>query len=178
MRFHERAPFVPISGRPPLVWPNGARLAVWVVPNIEHFEDESLTGTTIATPAVEPPDIPNYAWRDYAMRAGVWRTMRTLDRLGIRGTVALNGRVCQMYPAVVQACLALGWEFMGHGWTNSQSLSGMGENEERALIPQVLDTIEGATGRRPVGWLGPALAETYRTLDILAEHGIQYVGDW
>jgi allantoinase len=53
MRFHERAPFVPIEDRPPLTWPNGARLAVWVVPNI-----------------------PNYAWRDYGPRVGIWRTMR------------------------------------------------------------------------------------------------------
>ncbi len=48
MRYHDRAPFVPISRRPPLHWPNGARLAVWVVPNIEHFEEESLAGATIA----------------------------------------------------------------------------------------------------------------------------------
>ena len=178
MRFHERAPFVPIDDRPPLAWPNAARLAVWVVPNIEHFEDDSLAGATIATPAVEPPDVPNYAWRDYGLRVGIWRTMRTLDRLRIRGTVALNGRVCQMYPTVVEACRARGWEFMGHGWTNSRSLSGLDQVEERARIAETLQTIEQATGTRPIGWLGPALAETASTLDVLAEHGVQYVGDW
>jgi peptidoglycan/xylan/chitin deacetylase (PgdA/CDA1 family) len=83
-----------------------------------------------------------------------------------------------MYPAVVEACKARGWEFMGHGWTNSHSLSGLEEAEERARIAETLQTIEVATGKRPIGWLGPALAETARTLDILAEHGIRYVGDW
>jgi peptidoglycan/xylan/chitin deacetylase (PgdA/CDA1 family) len=178
MRYHERAPFVPISKRPALRWPNGARLAVWVVPNIEHFEEESLAGATIATPAVEPPDIPNYSWRDYGLRVGIWRTMETLRRLEIPGTVALNARVCELYPEVVEACVELGWEFMGHGTTNSRSLSGMTRDEEERTIAHVLETIAASTGRRPIGWLGPALAETARTLDVLAANGVRYVADW
>lgn len=178
MRFHERAPFTPILARPPLAWPNGARLAIWVVPNVEYFHDDSLYGATIATAAVEPPDVPNYAWRDYGARVGIWRIMRILDGLGIPGTVALNSEVCGAYPEVVQACVERGWELMGHGRTNSESLSGASEGDERALIATVLETIERQAGKRPVGWLGPALAETHRTLDLLAEQGIQYVGDW
>jgi allantoinase len=178
MRYHERAPFIPITRRSPLRWPNGARLAIWVVPNIEHFEDDSLHGATIATPAVEPPDIPNYSWRDYGLRVGIWRTMETLRRLAIPGTVALNASVCDNYPEVVRACVDLGWEFMGHGRTNSRTLSGMPEAEENATIAAVLDTIAAHTGSRPAGWLGPALAETHRTLEILAANGVRYVADW
>jgi allantoinase len=178
MRYHDRAPFVPIGRRPPLRWPNGARLAVWVVPNIEHFEEESLAGATIATAASEVPDIPNYSWRDYGLRVGIWRTMDTLRRLNIPGTVALNARVCEEYPEVVRACVELGWEFMGHGSTNSRTLSGMNEAAERETIAAVLSTIAALTGKRPAGWLGPALAETQHTLEILASNGIQYVADW
>jgi len=178
MRYHERAPFVPITKRPILRWPNGARLAVWVVPNIEHFEEESLHGATIATPAAEAPDIPNYSWRDYGLRVGIWRTMETLRRLNIPGTVALNARVCELYPEVVSACVDLGWEFMGHGTTNSRTLSGLSEDDERRTIASVLGTIAAATGVAPKGWLGPALAETQHTLELLAEHGVQYVADW
>ena len=178
MRYHQRAPFVPISRRPPLRWPNGARLAVWVVPNIEHFEEESLAGLTLSTPAVEPPDIPNYSWRDYGLRVGIWRTIETLRRLGIPATVALNARVCELYPQVVEACAELGWEFMGHGRTNSRTLSGMGEDEEIATVAAVLQTIEATTGTRPLGWLGPALAETHRTPEILVRNGIRYLADW
>jgi peptidoglycan/xylan/chitin deacetylase (PgdA/CDA1 family) len=178
MRYHEHAPFVPITRRPALRWPNGARLAVWVVPNIEHFEEESLAGATIATPALEQPDIPNYSWRDYGLRVGIWRTMETLRRLAIPGTVALNSRVCELYPQVVGACAELGWEFMGHGRTNSRSLSGMTEAEERDTISAVLSTIESTIGTRPRGWLGPALAETQHTLEILAANGVRYVADW
>src|SRR5207237_289726 len=50
--------------------------------------------------------------------------------------------------------------------------------EERALIQAALKTIEQATGSRPRGWLGPGLTETYNTLDLLAEEGVIYCGDW
>jgi len=178
VKFTERTPFVPIVDRPRLAWPNGKRLAVWIVPNVEHYEADLLTGPTVATAALEPPDTPNYTWRDYGMRVGVWRLMETMGRLDVPGTVALNARVCELYPRVVDACVKLGWEFMGHGKTNSRPLSGMSEAEESTLIPEVLATIERATGRRPRGWLGSGLAETDRTLDLLAQHGVRYVADW
>jgi allantoinase len=178
MKFGERAPWVPIVKRPKLEWPNDARLAVWVVPNIEYFERDSLGGLPISSPANALPDVPNYTWREYGTRVGVWRTMETLKRLDIKATVALNSRVCEVHPEIIEAGVALGWEFMGHGRTNSQSLNGLSEEVERALIPDVLATIERGTGTRPRGWLGPGLTETDRTLDILAEHGVGYVGDW
>ncbi|HXP94602.1 MAG TPA: polysaccharide deacetylase family protein [Candidatus Binatia bacterium] len=178
MRYHERAPFVPIAGRPKLTWPNKARLAVWVVPNIEYWHEDSLHGATIATPAREVPDVPNYSWREYGARVGIWRMMRILRDLDIKGTVALNSDVCAHYPQVVEACAELGWEFMGHGLTNSASMNGLPEHEERAVIPDVLETIARKTGTRPIGWLGQGLAETEHTIDILAENGVQYVGDW
>jgi allantoinase len=178
MRYFERAPFVPIRDRPHFAWPNGARLAVWVVPNIETFDETLLAGNTTLVVPKEPPDIGNYAWRDYGMRVGIWRMMELLERCGIRGTVALNSDVCHVYPQVISACVELGWEFMGHGKTNSQLLPGLAEPVERELIGDVLGTIERATGRRPLGWLGPGLAETANTVDILAEHGARYVADW
>jgi hypothetical protein len=30
-------PYTPINARPKLEWPDGARVAVWVIPNIEFF---------------------------------------------------------------------------------------------------------------------------------------------
>ncbi len=178
MRYHDRAPFIPLPHRQRWRWPNGARLAVWVVPNVEYFEESSLTGTTIASVAHSAPDIPNFSWREYGLRVGIWRTMDALTRLDIPATVALNSDVCRYYPQVVDACLERGWELMAHGRTNSEFLPGKSEHEERALIGDVLAAIERYSGRRPTGWLGSALAETASTPDILAEHGVRYVGDW
>ena len=71
-----------------------------------------------------------------------------------------------------------GWEFMGHGTTNSTNLAGLNPEQERDTIRGILKTIEQATGKRPRGWLGSGLIETYNTLDILAEEGVIYCGDW
>jgi peptidoglycan/xylan/chitin deacetylase (PgdA/CDA1 family) len=67
---------------------------------------------------------------------------------------------------------------MGHGQTNSMLMTGMDEVQERSLIQDVLDTIERASGRRPRGWLSPAMSETANTPDLLAEAGVQYVCNW
>jgi peptidoglycan/xylan/chitin deacetylase (PgdA/CDA1 family) len=180
MKFYERAPFNPIVDRPPLVWPNGERLAVWVVPNIEHYDDGVTGGPTMGpVPSNGPPDVYNQSWRDYGLRVGIWRNMEALERLGIRGTVALNSRVCQLYPEVVKACLDLDWEFMGHGRFNTESMAELPtEHAERDIIAETLSVIERSTGRRPLGWLGPGLAESARTPDLLAELGVSYVSDW
>jgi peptidoglycan/xylan/chitin deacetylase (PgdA/CDA1 family) len=175
---HDRFAYSPIIDRPPLRWPNGARVALWVIPNIEHFlfdrPSTSITGVT--TQFV--PDVLNYAWRDYGPRVGIWRMMEIMERYGVRGTVALNSDVCDHYPRIIESGNKLGWEWMGHGKNNSIMLGNKSEDEERALIKDIVDAITSGTGKAPRGWLGPALTETHNTLDILAENGIDYVADW
>jgi allantoinase len=175
---HDRFPYSAIVDRPRLTWPNGARVAVWVIPNIEHFLfDRPSTSITHVTTSLVP-DILNYSWRDFGVRVGIWRMMEVMEKNGFKGTVALNSEVCKRYPRIIEGGQALGWEWMGHGVTNSSLLNAQPEAEERALIEEVVTTIGAATGRKPRGWLGPALSESHRTLDLLAAAGIEYVGDW
>jgi allantoinase len=169
--------YSPMISRKPLQWPNRARVALWVILNIEHFDlGKPLTGYGVAGSIV--PDVRNYALRDYGARVGIWRLMDLLDRYKIRGTVALNSNVCEYYPIIVEEGKRRDWEFMGHGMTNSQALVNLPEAEERQIIRTSIRVIEKKVGKRPEGWLGSALAETYNTLDILAEEGIKYVSDW
>jgi allantoinase len=175
---HDRYPYSAIVDRPPLRWPNGARVAVWVIPNIEHFLfDRPSTSVTAVTTSLVP-DVLNYSWRDYGVRVGIWRMMDVMEKHGVKGTVALNSDVCGQYPRIIEAGKQLGWEWMGHGNNNSTLINRQSEDEERQLIKSVVDTIKSSTGRQPRGWLSPALSESHRTLDILAENGIEYVGNW
>lgn len=173
---HNRFDYSPIIKRKPLKWPNGARVAVWLIPNIEHYEFD-IPGIGMQ-PFNIVPDVINYAWRDYAPRVGVWRLMDTLDKYGMRGTVALNSAVCDRYPIIIEEGKKRNWEFMGHGITNSRLLTGLSEEEERKVIRETVQTITKAVGKAPEGWLGPALAETFITPEILAEEGIRYLCDW
>ena len=174
---HGRYGYSPIVDRPVLRWPNGARVALWVIPNIEHFLF-NLPSTSLASIGPLNPDIRNYSWRDYGVRVGIFRMMDVMQRYGVRGTVALNSDVCHEYPRIIEEGKKLNWEWMGHGITNSVIINAQAEKEERALITQVVTTITKSVGKAPRGWLGPALSETVNTLDILAENGIEYVGDW
>jgi allantoinase len=175
---HGRFDYSPLIDRPPLCWPNGARLALWVIPNIEHFLfDRPSISVSNATRALSP-DVLNFSWRDYGVRVGIWRLMEIMERYGIRGTVALNSDVCREYPRIIEEGNKLHWEWMGHGTTNSIVLSPLSELAERALIKEAVTTIAKGVGIAPRGWLSPALSESVHTLDILAENGIEYVGNW
>ena len=175
---HGRFDYSAIVDRKPLRWPNGARVALWVIPNIEHFLFDRPS-TRLADGGLGlNPDVLNYSWRDYGVRVGIWRMMDIMERHGIKGTVALNSDVCAHYPRIIEAGNALSWEWMGHGTTNSILISRQSEAEERALVNSVVEAIHKGTGKRPRGWLSPALSETTRTLDFLAAAGIDYVGNW
>lgn len=120
----------------------------------------------------------NYGWRDYEPRVGIWRLIESLDRHGVPATVLLNSSVCSRYPQIMRAGLERNWAWVAHGRDNSTFQAGMRREEELAYLAEVVTTIEEATGRRPQGWLGPALTETFETPSLLAELGLGYTLDW
>jgi peptidoglycan/xylan/chitin deacetylase (PgdA/CDA1 family) len=175
-----RPPFAycPITERVPLTWPGGAKVAVYVGLNVEHFLlDEPSTSIWPGTAELRP-DALNYGWRDYGARVGIWRTMGALDRHGIRPSVLLNSAAIDAYPQIVSAGLARGWTWLAHGLTNSILHTELGLDEEREVLAKITEHITTATGRRPLGWMGPGLTETHHTPQLLSELGFQYVLDW
>ena len=168
-----------IFERKPFTWPGNATLAIWIVPNVEVWRYDSPTGQAISpNDRGIVPDVVNYAWREYGLRVGLWRIADVLDAAGVKATVALNAAVTDTHPRAIDEMKRRGWEFMGHGITNSENLAGLNQEKERALIHSALEKVEQSTGRRPRGWLGSGLTETHNTLDILAEEGLIYCGDW
>ncbi|PYN01156.1 MAG: polysaccharide deacetylase [Candidatus Rokuibacteriota bacterium] len=121
------------------------------------------------------PDVPNWAWHEYGMRVGFWRLHEALTRRKIPVTTAINAHVCVAYPAVAQAMLDARWEFMGHGVVQGAMHL---IPDQRAAIGEAIRIIEKFTGKKPKGWLGPGLTETWETLDLLREAGIEYISDW
>lgn len=172
-----RYDYSPIITRKPFKLPRQAKVAVWVVPNIEYFDIGLPLPSTMVSKAIVP-DVKNYAARDYGTRIGIWRLMEVLDKHSIKATVALNSGVCDHYPIIIEEGKKRGWEFMGHGTTNSMHLNGLTKAEERQVITSTLDTIAQTAGERPRGWLSPGLSETFNSPDILAEEGIRYLCDW
>jgi allantoinase len=164
------------SARTPTGWrlPDDARLAVWIVPNVEFFPlDEPVPGGRGAV-----PDVPAFAVRDYGARVAFWRVLDALAEVDVRATAAVNGDVCAAYPEVTAAMVEARWEAMGHCRTNSRRLSTMDEAEEGAEIAAVTAALTAAFGEAPRGWLGAGLHERWGTPGRLREHGYRYVADW
>jgi peptidoglycan/xylan/chitin deacetylase (PgdA/CDA1 family) len=174
----ERLAYSPIVSRAPLKLPGHAPLVVWVIVNVEEWDIPQPMPRTVLTPpagGTPSPDIPNWAWHEYGNRVGFWRLADVLDRCAIKASMAINGACIETYAQIAEAARSRGWEFVGHGYTqkNMQRV-----DDERAAIRATADAIARCTGRRPRGWLGPGLTETWETPDILAEEGYEYLCDW
>lgn len=173
-----RVAYSAIVDRPRLKVPDGGRMLVWVIVNVEHWSMErAMPRTVLSPPMGQPlqPDLPNWAWHEYGMRVGFWRIHDALKNLGIVPTLAINGVVCESYPRVARAALESGWEFMGHGYVQGPMHS---VENQREAIAQTVNAIKIFTGKAPRGWESPGLTETSQTIDYLAEAGIEYVADW
>jgi peptidoglycan/xylan/chitin deacetylase (PgdA/CDA1 family) len=175
-------PFSIISRRAPYKLPAGARVAVWVNPNVEFFGlDDVMPGVVnerVAREHARVPNVRNWALRDYGNRVGLWRIMQALDNHGMRASAALNSEVFDQHPEIIEEMLKRDWELMGHGKTNALRMNEMPPEAERETIFQIIETFKRASGKGPQGWLGPGLAETWNTLEFLHEAGVRYVCDW
>ena len=157
---------------------DGKPLIVHLVVNVEHWLfDESMPRKYLTAPhgLEQVPDIPNFSWAEYGMRAGMPRLLECVKRRGLPASVSLNAGVIDAYPSCAAAMRDAGWEFIGHG-VHQKSIQG--EADERDIILLAMQMIEDFTGVRPSGWLGPGLKETFDTPDILKELGVDYVFDW
>jgi peptidoglycan/xylan/chitin deacetylase (PgdA/CDA1 family) len=178
MQPRERVEYSAIVDRPPMRLPGGARMVVWTIVNLEVWDiSKPMARQVLPAPTGQAlqPDVPNWSWHEYGMRVGVWRFFKLYERLGIRPTLSINARVCEDYDRVAAQARDAGWEFMGHSWEQGPIHK---ETDQRGMIRRSLDRLEGFTGKRPVGWLGPGLTQTDETPELLAEAGVKYIGDW
>lgn len=170
--------YSPILHRPALRWPNGARVAVWVVPNIEHYEYiPKFVRTRDPWPRSPHPDVLGYAQRDYGNRVGLWRLFDLTDDLGLPCTVSLNLAVIEHYPAILEAMERRGWELMSHGIYNTRYHWNFTEAEEREAMAEAAAIHLRLTGRRIRGWFSPAITNTLATFDLAAACGYDYTAD-
>ncbi len=174
----DRIDYSAIADRKPLKLPNGGRMILWPVFALEVWDiARPMARMAIPPPQATPllPDVPNWSWHEYGMRVGFWRLAKLLQSLGVRPTVTLNARVCEDYPRVAEACLEAGWEFNAHSY---EQIPMQKVDDEVEIIEKTIDIVTRFAGKKPRGWFGPGLTQTFKTLDHLAAAGIEYFGDW
>lgn len=133
--------------------------------------------TVLSPPMGQPllPDVPNWSWHEYGMRAGFWRHLKALTDRNIPGTLAINANVCNSYPRVAEAARDAGFEFMGHGFVQGPMHKVESQDD---MIKRSVELIAKFSGKPVRSWESPGLTETAETLDLLRLHGVEYVADW
>jgi peptidoglycan/xylan/chitin deacetylase (PgdA/CDA1 family) len=177
LRSHGRYDYSGITERADYAWPGGRRLAVYLGINLEHFAFGEGLGAELA-PGGPPPDVLNFAWRDWGNRVGAWRMLELLDALRLPASMLVNSAMYACAPSLMAAIRARGLEIVGHGRTNSERQSVLDEAAERALIAEATATIARHEGQAPRGWLSPWIAESTVTPDLLKEEGYAYTLNW
>lgn len=169
-----------IHERQPVRWPDDRSLAVFVCVSLEWFP--IVPGGAFVAPGhmqTAYPDYRHYTARDYGNRVGAFRLLEAFEKVGVTASFATNAAVAERYPALVAAVQAGGHEIIAHSTDMNGTIdSSLEEAGEQALIAQALTRLESATGTKPRGWLSIARSQSFRTLDLLEQHGLSYCCDW
>ncbi len=180
--------YVPLPKRGKLEWPNGARVALILTFNLETWD---LTKDTdqpyyAGGPAILPstlpghtPDYPNYTWREYGQRVGIWRLIKLFDQLGVKASCTTNAVTFERRKDMVDACLERGWELLAHNWEQGELLTEFAHDEakERDVLERTIAMYEKHVGKKPKGWLSSSLRGTLNTAGILKEHDFKFYCD-
>ena len=162
--------YSPMPKRPKLTWPNGARVAVHLVSNIEHWDVHDNNGRM---------DVRNLPRNDYGLRVAVWRLFDIFSERRITHTIALNSAVDALLPRGHRRRESARRRVHGprHHQCRAPRYRTAGRLPPKSSAPPC-ETIQTSTGQRVRGWLGPGLTEGEGTLDALKAAGIEYVCDW
>ncbi len=159
-------------------WPDGARMVISVSMQMEGGA-QPASGAESPMPKIDSkyPDIPASKWYDYGFKEGLPRLLDIFDRRKVKVTSHMVGAAADLHPALAKEIVRRGHEASGHGQTWTAQFS-MTSEEERASYQQSIESIERATGTRPVGFNAFWLRGTPNTLEILQSLGfISYIDD-
>ena len=180
--------FVPMPRRKPLKWPDGKRLAVILTTNLEYWDpvQDSDKKYYPGGPGIVGGDLPgnvydnpNFTWREYGQRVGVWRMFDVFDAEGVPSSCTINAKIAVERREIVDAALERNFEIVAHNYVQDELLTDymFDEDAERRVIRRTLDIYEDVCGRKARGWLSSSLRSTLNTIDILAEEGLLFVTD-
>ncbi len=159
-------------------WPNGARVALQFVLNIEEGGENNVlhgdaASETFLSEIINAPSFPMRHMSmeslfEYGSRAGFWRVLRAFEQRGLPLTIFGVAMALQRQPEAVAACMELGHEIAGHGlrWISYQQ---MDIATERAHLIEAVQIIRELTGSAPLGWYTGR--DSPNTRRLVVEHG-------
>lgn len=179
----------PLPSRKPLKFPGGKRLAVIITVNAEYwdavkpYKEPYYAGGPPVIPDPLPGDVfdsPNFTWREYGQRVGVWRCFEAAHKAGVPLSVTFNAKTLLERREIADEAKRLGFELVAHNYEQGELLTRYSHDEakEREVILNTLKTYEQVVGRKAKGWLSSSLRGTPRTPEICAEQGLIFFCDY
>lgn len=178
---HDRYAWSMLADRPPVRWPEGKKLALWVNVSLQHFP-MNPAGKPVKLPGsmtMPYPDLRHYTLRDYGNRVGIYRFLEAFGKHGVKPSFAVNALLAERYPALLQDLLDFGGEILGHSWNmDTPHAGGLAEADEAAIIQRSLALLRERSGQAVRGWLSPGRLQSPNTPELLKASGIDYFCDW
>ena len=178
---HDRYDWSDFFQRKPVVWPQGARIALSIVTHVQHFPLDMPAKPFKAPGALMMPypDFRYYTNRDYGNRMGIFRILKLLREKNLTSSFAVNAILAECYPSLIAAIVADGHEVVAHGYDMGKvHHSGLSTEEETTLIARSLGLLRKVSGQAVQGWLSPGRAQSFNTPDLLAGQQVTYCFDW
>jgi allantoinase len=194
MRTNNERDFVGYGSKPPNArWPNGARMALVIVLNVEEGAEPSVPDGDPATETAltdgireEVPagtrDFVAESLFEYGSRIGFWRIIDLMVERGIPLTVNACAQALIRNPQMAESIKQHGFDLCCHGDRFARHFL-MTEQDERTAIARAIAGLEQAVGRRPSGWQS-RYSPSENTRALLVEHGgllydsDSYADDW
>ena len=81
-----------LDDRPPIQWPNGKKLALWINISLQFFplNQQNKPFPVPGGMTMPYPDLRHYTLRDYGNRIGIYRFFDALDQYGMRSSIAMK----------------------------------------------------------------------------------------
>lgn len=178
---HERYDWSMLSERKPVVWPGNKTLALWVNVNLQ-FYPLNQQGIPFKVPGgmtMPYPDLRHYSLRDYGNRVGLFRVLKALDQYKLRPTFAVNTRLAERTPYLMDLLKERDDEILCHGYhMDALHYGGQARDAEAELVKRSLEELRKLSGQSVTGWLSPVKNESEHTPELLADNGIEYFCDW
>ena len=178
---HDRYDWSLLAQRPPITWPGGKRLALWVNVCLQFFP-LNQRGEPFAPPGgmtMPYPDLRHFTLRDYGNRVGIYRCLRAIDRCSVQPTFAVNTRLAERLPYLMSVLRERGDEISCHGWhMDALHFGGQDPDKEATLVADALNRLRDISGQPVKGWLSPARNESPHTPELLAANGVNWFADW
>ena len=162
-------------------WPNGAKMALSVVVNVEEGSEMTVArgdkgmepvdelGIHIRAPIRNYGNESNYM---YGIKAGCPRIVKLLRAYDIKASWTVAALSLENHPQIAEAIAELGHEPVSHGWRWVHQFK-LDEEAEREFIRKAVTSIEKTVGVRPYGWLSRYF-HTDETRRLLIEEGFAY----